>query len=158
MQSVHNPYDVPPPELIDVNETYAALESYPMRIYAGMVSALDMALNTTVRGYMDSGLWENTVLVFTSDNGGIEYGNNYPLRGCKVQTWEGGIRAVAFVRGTDSPLARVRAGSVVADALMHSTDWLCEPPAPPVIFTPARKPSKPAEPRSQADPLPSGWR
>eukprot|EP00662_Eupelagonemidae_sp_cell21_P052772 gene52772-12330_t len=44
-------------------------------------------------------MWGDTLLVFTSDNGGPVYGNgtaganNWPLRGGKMSNWEGGIRA-----------------------------------------------------------------
>ena len=42
---------------------------------------------------------------------------------CASQTWEGGVRGVGFVRGTNSPLAKVKAG-MSSVQLMHSTDWL----------------------------------
>ncbi len=62
-------------------------------------------------------------MLFTTDNGGVEWGNNYPLRGAKVHDWEGGIRGVGFVHGTKSALAPIPKGTVVNE-LMHSTDWL----------------------------------
>ena len=53
------------------------------------------------------GLYENTLIVFASDNGaqpgdgsaGAAYGQNVPLRGMKFTTFEGGIRTPAFVTG-----------------------------------------------------------
>ena len=44
-------------------------------------------------------MWENTLVIFVSDNGGTDAGINYPLRGEKHTTWEGGIRGAAFVAG-----------------------------------------------------------
>lgn len=44
-------------------------------------------------------------------------------QGCKVLNWEGGVHGIGFVRGTDSSLAPVPAGSVTTE-LMHTTDWL----------------------------------
>jgi arylsulfatase I/J len=48
-------------------------------------------------------MWENTLMVFTSDNGGPIYvpasANNYPHRGGKYSDWEGGVRTNAFVSG-----------------------------------------------------------
>ena len=49
--------------------------------------------------------------------------NNYPMRGGKDKNWEGGVRGVGFVRGTNSALAKVPAGSTTSE-LMHSVDWL----------------------------------
>eukprot|EP00054_Salpingoeca_dolichothecata_P018758 m.115719 g.115719 ORF g.115719 m.115719 type:complete len:581 (+) comp22999_c0_seq2:358-2100(+) len=119
-QSVHNPYDVPP---MDVNATFPNITNYDRRIYAGMVSELDKAVASLKQSFEAAGLWDDTLVIFSADNGGIGPGNNYPLRGQKVHDWEGGMRAVSFVRGTNSNLARVPANTTTFD-LMHSTDWL----------------------------------
>eukprot|EP00959_Pyramimonas_sp_CCMP1952_P126523 2646350-Pyramimonas_sp.AAC.1 len=56
------------------------------------------------------GMWDNTLVIFTSDNGGPIYepgaANNYPLKGGKYSDWEGGIRTNAFVSGGFVPAAR----------------------------------------------------
>eukprot|EP00051_Salpingoeca_urceolata_P005613 m.74920 g.74920 ORF g.74920 m.74920 type:complete len:551 (+) comp14460_c0_seq5:510-2162(+) len=123
-QNVHNPYDVPPPSLVgNVNETYKAIVDYERRIYAGMLTALDIGVGNVTDAFKRAGLWDDTVFVFTTDNGGIGAGSNYPLRGQKVLNWEGGVKGAAFVRGTDTPVAPVPAGSVNTQ-LMHTTDWL----------------------------------
>jgi arylsulfatase A-like enzyme len=41
---------------------------------------LDRAVAQVTSAFKDAGLWSDTVLIFTSDNGGIGPGNNYPLR------------------------------------------------------------------------------
>jgi arylsulfatase A-like enzyme len=66
------------------------------------------------------GMWERTVLVYSSDNGGRGSGNNYPLRGKKATNYEGGMRVSAFVSGgmVPSPL-RGTSSSI----RFHICDW-----------------------------------
>ena len=72
-------------------------------VYAGLVQQLDEAVGV-VLGALDSlGLAENTIVVFTSDNGGVASGDAYatsnlPLRGGKGYQWEGGTREPLFLR------------------------------------------------------------
>lgn len=119
-QSVHNPYDVPP---IDVNATFSEIFNYDRRIYRGMIKMMDDAISKVVDAFKANGLWNDTVVVFTADNGGIGVGSNYPLRGTKVFNWEGGIKAVGFVRGTNNPYLKPLPKNTTCTALMHSTDW-----------------------------------
>ena len=61
--------------------------------FAGMVTGLDRAVKNITDSFRKYGLWEDTVLIFTTDNGaemGVGSGNNFPLRGGKVSNWEGG--------------------------------------------------------------------
>lgn len=121
-QSVHNPYDQPP---IDVDALFPEIVDPTRRIYAGMVKMMDDAVRQVVQAFQKYELWQETVTIFTSDNGGIGPGSNYPLRGTKVYHWEGGIKAVGFVRGTDNPLLkplRTR-NNTTSTALFHVTDW-----------------------------------
>lgn len=67
-------------EVIDINATFPEIVDYDRRIYAGMVVMLDRAVAQVTSAFKDAGLWQDTVLIFTSDNGGIGPGNNYPLR------------------------------------------------------------------------------
>ena len=68
-----------------------------------------------------SGLWGNTLVVFSSDNGGpLDHANNWPFRGGKHTFWEGGVRTEAFVW---SPLLpKSRRGTEWA-GLAHLADW-----------------------------------
>jgi len=122
-QSVHGPLQAPKDQI----RKYSHIASKSRRTYAAMVTTMDDAIASVVSAFKSAGLWQDTVMVFTTDNGGpLGSANNFPLRGHKATAWEGGVHGVAFVRGTDSevaPLNPERKGSV-SGALMHSTDWL----------------------------------
>ncbi|KPM48803.1 sulfatase [Jiulongibacter sediminis] len=66
-------------------------------VYAGLVETMDEAIGNVMQTLQDQGLAENTIIVFTSDNGGVASGDafstsNAPLRGGKGYQWEGGIK------------------------------------------------------------------
>ncbi|QDU56013.1 sulfatase [Aeoliella mucimassa] len=72
-------------------------------IYAGMMETLDDAVGIVLDKLAATGLDKNTVVVFTSDNGGVSSGDAYstsllPLRGGKGRQWEGGLRVPLYVR------------------------------------------------------------
>ena len=72
-------------------------------VYAGMIEAMDEAVGI-VLGCLDGlGLADNTLVIFTSDNGGVSSGDAFsssmlPLRGGKGHHWEGGIRVPLAIR------------------------------------------------------------
>ncbi len=84
-------------------------------VYAGLVEAMDDAVGIVLQTLDDLGLEDNTVVIFTSDNGGVASGDafstsNLPLRGGKGYQWEGGIREPYFIKapvvaspGTQNP-------------------------------------------------------
>ena len=49
------------------------------------------------------GMWANALVMYSADNGGVGDGINWPLRGEKHSSWEGGLRTAAFVSGASSP-------------------------------------------------------
>lgn len=66
-------------------------------IYAGLIEQLDLAVGNIIDYLEETNTLENTIIVFTSDNGGVVSGDNFstslkPLRGGKGTQWEGGIR------------------------------------------------------------------
>merc|ERR1712125_316516 len=67
-----------------------------------------------------AGIWENTILLFLSDNGGASLGNNYPLRGGKYSPFEGGLRVMAFLNGGFLPS---HVAGTTFDGLVHISDW-----------------------------------
>lgn len=72
-------------------------------IYGGLVETMDDAIGIVLDKLKSLGLDENTIVIFTSDNGGVASGDafsttNLPLRGGKGYQWEGGIREPYFVK------------------------------------------------------------
>ena len=72
-------------------------------VYAGMVEAMDLAVGKVLAQLDTLGLRENTLVIFTSDNGGLSTSegwptSNLPLRGGKGWIYEGGIREPLIIR------------------------------------------------------------
>lgn len=78
------------------------IEDHTERVYAGMIRGLDRGVGRVLRALQDNGLDENTIVIFTSDNGGAGYVGiadlNKPFRGWKITNFEGGIRVPFFVK------------------------------------------------------------
>ena len=54
----------------------------------GMVTAMDEAIGNITDTLKEANIEDNTIIIFTTDNGGTDYrsgGSNYPLRGTKVE-------------------------------------------------------------------------
>lgn len=70
------------------------------RVHAAMVRAIDRSVGKVLQALRDEGLEDNTIVIFTSDNGGPGYVGlpqlNKPFRGWKLTQFEGGLR-VPFV-------------------------------------------------------------
>lgn len=72
-------------------------------VYAGMVETTDQAVGRVLDQLERCGLTDSTIVIFTSDNGGVSSGDAYatsnlPLRGGKGRQWEGGIREPFYIR------------------------------------------------------------
>ena len=74
---------------------YESIDDVQRRIFAAMLGQLDDAVGKVLNTVKTTGLWENTLIVFLSDNGGPTRelsSSNLPLRGEKGGLFEGGIR------------------------------------------------------------------
>jgi len=118
-QAVHGPLQVPQ----KYEELYTDVPDSHRQTYLGMVTAMDDAVGEVVAALKETDMFENTVIVFLSDNGGPtghggHAANNWPLRGAKGSLWEGGTRTVAFLHQPGVLAPREEQG------MMHVTDWL----------------------------------
>ncbi|ADV47774.1 N-acetylgalactosamine-4-sulfatase [Cellulophaga algicola DSM 14237] len=79
-------------------EKFKDIEDIDRRTYAAMVYAVDRGVGEIVASLKKTGQFDNTLIIFLSDNGGhTGHGaNNYPLTGRKGDTWEGGFRVPMF--------------------------------------------------------------
>ncbi len=92
-------------------------------VYAGMVETMDDAVGIVLAKLEELGLEENTIVCFTSDNGGVSSGDafstsNLPLRGGKGRQWEGGIREPFYIKAP-----RVVEPGSTSDTPVHGIDW-----------------------------------
>lgn len=66
--------------------------------YVSMVERMDEGIGEVLAKLDELGLAENTLVIFTSDNGGHSYSRNDPMRDFKATIWEGGTRVPCIVR------------------------------------------------------------
>ena len=89
-------------------------------VYAGEVEQIDLSVGRVMQKLEELGLAENTVLIFTSDNGGVsDITNNAPLRAGKGTFYEGGIRTPMVIRWPQE----VNAGTAT-DVPVNGIDFL----------------------------------
>ncbi len=115
-------YNAPHTPLQALKSDYDALsgiENHRLRVYAAMIRALDRGVGTVLQAVKDAGLEDNTLVIFTSDNGGANYIGlpdiNKPYRGWKMTFFEGGIRVPFLVKWP----AKIAKGTVFSTATAH---------------------------------------
>ena len=113
---IHAPHQVPE----SYKEPYQSLPE-PRRTIAGMLAAVDEAIGQITAALEEKGLRQDTLLIFSSDNGGPGPGKttmNTPLRAGKGTIYEGGVRVCAFANWP----GKIAAGSHIKEP-MHAVDW-----------------------------------
>ncbi|MEM1143695.1 MAG: sulfatase-like hydrolase/transferase [Pseudomonadota bacterium] len=115
-------YWAPHTPLQAAREDYEALEGIELhreRVYGAMVRSLDRGVGQVMQTLRTHGLDENTLVMFTSDNGGAGYIGlpevNEPYRGWKITLFEGGIHVPYFVKWP----AQIPAGTVFEKPVQH---------------------------------------
>mmetsp|Transcript_2138 Transcript_2138/g.1851 ORF Transcript_2138/g.1851 Transcript_2138/m.1851 type:complete len:547 (-) Transcript_2138:20-1660(-) len=102
--------------------------------YCDKLFRLDIFIGNITQQYKDLGLWDNTLVVLTSDNGGMpnwnstglkgsgvarSFGCNMPYRGGKATLYEGGIKSFGVING-----GVIKGRNYTFSGLMHSIDWM----------------------------------
>lgn len=101
--------------------------SQERQMVCAMAAFLDDAVGNITAALQATGLWEDTLVIFQSDNGGPTnldegtFSDNFPLRGGKNTLWQGGARVTGAISGGVVP-SNLR-GSVY-NGFVHVTDWL----------------------------------
>jgi arylsulfatase A-like enzyme len=115
-------YNAPHTPLQAEKADYDALShisDHTERTYAAMLRGLDRGIGQVLTALDDNGIADNTIVIFTSDNGGAGYVGlpdlNKPYRGWKITFFEGGIHAPYFIRWPQ----RIAAGSQYDSAVAH---------------------------------------
>jgi arylsulfatase A-like enzyme len=114
-------YNAPHTPLQSEKADYEALphiENHIERTYAGMIRGLDRGIGEVLQALEDQDIADNTLVIFTSDNGGAHYlglpGLNKPYRGWKMSFFEGGIHTPYFMRWKNKIPAASQYDSAVA--------------------------------------------
>ncbi|PQA87025.1 sulfatase-like hydrolase/transferase [Hyphococcus luteus] len=94
-------------------------EGGSMATYRGMVESLDAAVGRVLAALKKAGKDKNTIVVFTSDNGGERFSKTWPLNGMKGELLEGGVRTPLIVRWP----GKIKKASQTAQTAI-SMDWL----------------------------------
>ena len=87
----------------NVVNKFSYIKDKNRRIFAGMLWKLDESVGRVVEALDVHGMLQNSIIVFTTDNGGPAAGfndnaaSNWPFRGVKASLWEGGIHGAGLV-------------------------------------------------------------
>ena len=117
-QAVHGPYTNPPAWNLTDSSAFCGgicqgchpgnggcvpkgpkCDASACHVFGDMLTVVDSGVGNVTQSLHDSGRYDDALILVSSDNGGVGPGNNFPLRGHKMQPWEGGTRTAAFLTG-----------------------------------------------------------
>jgi len=113
IQNIHEPLQYPPEEKYSNNCEHVAhtgIMGHDRHTLCAMMSRVDTAIGQLETALREKGMWDNTVIWLTSDNGGMlpqgahagvagSASSNYPLRSGKASLFQGGVRVPSFITG-----------------------------------------------------------
>ncbi len=102
-----------------INNNLAHLDGGNLEIYFRMIREMDEGIGKVLAAVDKIGARDNTLVLFTSDNGGERFSDSWPLTGKKMDLLEGGIRVPYVVRWP----ARITPGSL-NKRLVMGMDWM----------------------------------
>jgi arylsulfatase A-like enzyme len=114
-----------------------------LAVYRQMVESMDQQVGRILAALERRGVARDTIVVFTSDNGGERFSDSWPFSGRKTELLEGGVRVPALLRWP----RRLRAGGT-SDQVNVSMDWM------PTLLAAAGARPDPAYPLDGIDLLP----
>jgi arylsulfatase A-like enzyme len=122
LQDVHEPLGQAPARFADkVGATFCAVSGHPIQCGWAMLAEADEMVGRVESALKGRGMWERTLMLVTSDNGGpATHESNAPLRGFKGTDFDGGVRVASFVVGGALPTA-MRGHQT--SGLIHVCDW-----------------------------------
>jgi len=143
----HWPWEAPGDEAEASRLRYADLNDFDggtQKTYQRMIAEMDTQIGRVLQALDTNGLTENTIVIFTSDNGGERFADTWPFTGRKTELLEGGLRIPAVI----SWPARIPQGRTT-DQVAISMDWL------PTLLAAAGSAPDPAFPSDGMNLLPA---
>jgi arylsulfatase A-like enzyme len=118
----HWPWEAPGDQAESNRLRYGDLNDFDggtQKTYQRMIEAMDLQIGRVLTALDGHGLTENTIVIFTSDNGGERFADIWPFTGRKTELLEGGLRIPAILRWP----ARLPQGRTT-DQVAITMDWL----------------------------------
>ena len=126
-QTPHSPFNYVGSDQMGLCNSVNSENNYNRYVYCLSIESFDIEMGRMKDELIDKGLWNDTLIVFTTDNGGTSSGQpfyvvacNYPLRGYKSTYFEGGVRTITFVTGG---FIDAQQYGTSRDILMSYADW-----------------------------------
>jgi arylsulfatase A-like enzyme len=118
----HWPWEAPGDQSESSRLRYGDLNDFDggtQKTYQRMIEEMDLQIGRVLDALDAHGLTENTIVIFTSDNGGERFADTWPFTGRKTELLEGGLRIPALMRWP----AQIPQGRTT-DQVAISMDWL----------------------------------